>query len=369
MARIADIEISHHTLPLDPPFPAAWDTKPRTTAPATIVRVRDTDGRQGVGSGDLMLGFAGHEGLFIGQDPRDLARHGRVIDNLSFHYGRCWPLELALWDLAGQQTGQPVWRMLGGLSDRVLLYASTGVLRAPEAMADQLLALADQGFPAAKLRFHRASIYDDLDALEAVKVRVDSDIALMVDCNQAWRMPWDTESPWPLKTALSVARALEALDVIWMEEPLHRSDLKGLQALRAQVDIPIAGGEMARERHDLQAMIDARAVDILQPDVTLVGGIGGLADIAKAAIAAGLQFTPHTWGNGIGLVANAHLAAGIADSPFLEFPYDPPEWSIARRDFMLTQPIEPPEDGVWVLPDVPGLGLLLDEDRLKATRA
>ena len=365
---IAAIEISHHAVDLDPPFRAAWDTRPRTALNATIVRVRDRDGRQGVGSGDLMLGFAGHEDLFLGRDARDLARHGRVIDALSFHYGRCWPLELALWDLAGQQTGQPVWRMVGGLGDRVRLYASTGVLRAPEAMADQLLALAAQGFPAVKLRFHRPDVADDLRALETIRARIGGYLGLMVDCNQAWRMPWDTESPWTFKTALAVARELERLDVTWMEEPLHRADLAGLAALRTQTDIPIAGGEMARELHDLRAMIDAGALDILQPDATLVGGIGGLADIAKAARAAGLAFTPHTWGNGIGLIANAHLAAGIAEAPYLEFPFDPPDWSAARRDFMLGEPIEPPDGGVWILPDRPGLGLTLDEDRLRATR-
>jgi L-alanine-DL-glutamate epimerase-like enolase superfamily enzyme len=83
---------------------------------------------------------------------------------------------------------------------------------------------------------------------------------------------------------------------------------------------------------------------------------------------AGLVFTPHTWGNGIGLMANIHLAAGIADSPYLEFPYDPPEWPVERRDFMLAEPIRVDAQGWIDLSERPGLGLALDEDVLKGTK-
>ena len=134
--KIAAIEISHHRLPLDPPFQAAWDSQPRTRFDATIVRVRTDEGLEGIGSGDLMLGFAGHEHLFIGRDPLDLERHHRVLDNLCFHYGRCWPLDIALWDLFGKIEGEPCFRLLGGRQDRVRAYASTGTLRCPAALAD-----------------------------------------------------------------------------------------------------------------------------------------------------------------------------------------------------------------------------------------
>ena len=98
---------------------------------ATIVRVTTDTGLVGVGSGDRMLGFEGHENLFVGQDPLALERHYRVLSNIDFHYGRCWPLDLALWDLAGKILGQPCWKLLGGLSRRVRAYASAGTLRDP----------------------------------------------------------------------------------------------------------------------------------------------------------------------------------------------------------------------------------------------
>ncbi|GMG81844.1 mandelate racemase/muconate lactonizing enzyme family protein [Paralimibaculum aggregatum] len=369
---IAAIEISHHRLPLDPPFRASWDGRPRTAFDATIVRVRDSEGRVGIGSGDLMLGFAGHEGLFLGQDPRAHDRHYEVLSHIAFHYGRCWPLDLALWDLAGKIAGAPVWRLLGGASGRVKLYASSGVLRSPQALADRAEQALAEGFAAMKIRFSsagegRGGWRADIAALEAVRARIGDRMALMVDCNQGWRMPWDTAAPWGFKDALEVARALEPLGIFWMEEPLHRADIAGMAALRAASPIRIAGGEMTREAAAFRQIVEARALDILQPDAALTEGITGLARVARMARAAGLGFTPHSWTNGIGVLANAHLLAGTGADLWLEFPHDPPEWSLERRDFPMAAPLAAAA-GTLELGEAPGFGLALDEARLAATR-
>ena len=100
---------------------------------------------------------------------------------------------------------------------------------------------------------------------------------------------------------------------------------------------------------------------------TLVGGLTGLLSVARMAAQAGVAFTPHTWGNGIGLMANLHLTAGTVGAPFIEFPFDPPEWSTARRDYVLRETIEADGDGWITLPDRPGLGVELDEDVLRRT--
>ena len=114
VSAITRIEISHHRLPLDPPFPASWDPQPRACFPATIVRVHDDAGHVGVGSGDAMYGFADYERYFLGEDPLDLDRHAAVLANIDFHAGRPWPLDVALWDLAGQIEDRPVWSLVGG---------------------------------------------------------------------------------------------------------------------------------------------------------------------------------------------------------------------------------------------------------------
>ena len=365
--RIESIRVTHHRLPLEPPFRASWDSKPRQYFDATIVRVQTQDGLVGVGSGDLMVGFAGHEHLFIGQDPLALERHYRVLSHIDFHYGRCWPLDLALWDLAGKIAGQPCWKLLGGLSNRVRAYASSGVLRDSQALAGAAEDYLARGFQALKIRFRRGDWRDDIRALEAVRARVGNRLELMVDCNQGWRMPWDTEAPWMLKDALCVARELEQLDAYWMEEPLHRADYEGMRALREATDVRIAGGEMTRSLHELRELTTRGCLDVLQPDVALVGGLTGARRAVVLAQEHGIVFTPHTWTNGMGVTANAHLAAGLADSPFLEYPFDPPDWDLARRDYMMVEPLGVGPDGVITLSDAPGMGYALNETLLATT--
>ncbi len=367
--KIAAVAISHHRLPLAPPFNAAWDTQPRLHFDATIVRVTTDSGLVGVGSGDRMLGFEGHENLFVGQDPLALERHYRVLSNIDFHYGRCWPLDLALWDLAGKILGQPCWKLLGGLSRRVRAYASAGTLRDPKEQADAAERFLAHGFPAVKLRFHRGDWRDDVKALEAVRARVGDRLELLVDCNQGWRLPWDTEAAWCFKDALAVARELERLKVYWMEEPLHRADHTGMRALREATDVRVAAGEMTRQLHELRDLITGSSVSTCcSPMPPSSAALPDCKRIAVMAQEHHLVFTPHTWTNGMGVTANAHLVAGLADAPFLEFPFDPPEWSLQRRDFVLAEPLTADAQGWINLSDAPGMGYAPDEGRLLATR-
>jgi L-alanine-DL-glutamate epimerase-like enolase superfamily enzyme len=367
-ATISAIEITRHRLHFDPPFRASWDTKPRAFWDAAIVAVHTDLGVTGYGSGDMMLGFDGHEQLFVGEDPLRLERHWRILNNISFHAGRCWPLDLALWDLAGKLMGQPCWKLIGGLSDRVRAYASSGTLRGPEALADAAERYRGEGFAAMKIRFHRSDWRADIRALEAARKRVGDTIELMVDCNQGWRMSWDAYPSWSLKDAVSVARELEGLDVYWMEEPLHRGDRDGMRALRNMTDLRIAGGEMTRELYEFRDLIAGSLLDVLQPDAALVGGLTGLRRVALMAQEHNLVFTPHTWTNGMGVVANAHLTAGLCDAPFLEFPYDPPEWGLDRRDYMMAEPLKVDSSGMIILSDRPGMGYDLHFDALAETR-
>ena len=103
--RIGAIRLQRLRVPLDPPFPAAWDPVPRTSFAVTIVRVETDEGIVGIGSGDTMDGFEAFEHLFVGQDPLAIARHVRVLETIDFHAGRYWPLEAALWDIVGPGRG------------------------------------------------------------------------------------------------------------------------------------------------------------------------------------------------------------------------------------------------------------------------
>lgn len=365
--RISRITLSHHQLPLDPAFRAAWDDHPKARFDFSIVRVETDDGLVGFGSGDAMPGFGGHEELFIGQDPRALDRHFQIIDNLSFHYGRCWPLDIALWDLFGKIAGQPCWRLLGGASRRLRVYASSGAAHEPRELAKLAERYLREGFRAMKVRFTDPNWRVDLDKIEMIRRTVGDEIELMVDGNQSRRAIADVRPLWRLKDALELARELERLEVYWLEDALPRGDVDGVAQLRRSTRIRIAGGAMARELHELTRLVEDRCLDIVQPDATKIGGISGVAGIARMAVRRGLGFSPNTWGNGLGLMANAQLAGGIGGCPYIEFPYDPPDWNLERRDFFLRGPITLDDDGYLTLPEEPGLGIELDEDRLAAT--
>jgi len=365
--KIIGIRLVRLSLPLTPPFPAAWDPEPRRAFPATVVLVDTDEGVRGVGSGDSMDGFDGYVDLFIGTDPLALARQVRALETVAFHGCRPWPLEAALWDIAGQVTGQPVARLLGGFTDRLPAYASTGALAAPSARVEMALAAAEMGFQAMKIRIDPARLSDGLACVAAIREALP-ELTLMADLNQGWRMPGDTRPPLDRAAARSIAVRLAELDVFWMEEPLGGTDVLGLAALRTACPVRVAGGEMARSYAELTALAEADALDVYQPDAVLAVGISRARTLAEHVLAKGRMFSPHTWTNGIGLLANLHLAAGVGGGPYVEYPFDPPGWTPARRDFMLAEPVAVSPEGYLVVGDRPGLGITLDEDALRRHR-
>lgn len=360
--KISAIRIDRLRVPLDPAFPAAWDPNPRTSFPVTIVRVETDEGVVGIGSGDTMDGFEAFSDLFVGRDPLAIERHVRVLETIDFHAGRYWPLEAALWDIAGQAAGVPVAELFGGASAGIPAYASCGSLVPAAERAERALAMRSEGFRALKIRVDPQRLEDGLAAVRATREAVGDTMAIMVDLNQGWRMAGDVTPAIDLATARSIAEQLAELDVLWLEEPLDGGDLAGLAALRAAVPgIRIAGGEMTRTYRELEAALEAGAFDVHQPDVVLAAGMLNGRRIAERVLARGHWYSPHTWTNGIGLLANLHVAAGVGAGPFLEFPYDPPGWTPERRDAILTAPIRPDADGVLRVPPLPGLGIELDD--------
>jgi L-alanine-DL-glutamate epimerase-like enolase superfamily enzyme len=163
--------------------------------------------------------------------------------------------------------------------------------------------------------------------------------------------------------ARRVVERLREYGVLWVEEPLAGDDRAGMRMLREHTGVRIGGGEMARTFEELRLALDADSLDVYQADVVLALGISGARTLADLALRRNRWFTPHTWTNGIGLLANLHVCAGVGGGPYLEFPYDPPGWTPARRDFMLAEPIGIAE-GVVHVPRAPGLGIQLDEEAI-----
>jgi L-alanine-DL-glutamate epimerase-like enolase superfamily enzyme len=356
--KITAIRLDRMRLPLDPPFHAAWDPVPRRHFDATLVTVETDEGVTGYGSGDTMDGFEPFEPLLAGRDPLRIADHVKTIESIGFHAGRYWPLEAALWDIIGKVTGQPVSVLFGGARRRLPAYASFGEARSPQARAEAAAAAKAAGFRAVKIRISRTNIADSLQAVRATRAAVGDDTAILADLNQWWRMAGDISPALDLAQVRRIAAELAELGVFWLEEPLPGGDLDGMRALRQQ--IRVAGGEMARTPAELLDALEAGALDVLQPDVVLSVGMLRTRTIAELALLRHRWFTPHTWTNGLGLLANLHVVAGVGGGPYLEFPYDPPGWTEERRDFFLAEPVRIDAEGYLTVPAAPGLGAEID---------
>ena len=367
--RITGVETRTYRYPLDPPFRAAWDPIPREEQEATVVFVSTDDGITGIASGgDGLPDRRVLERFLVGVDPLRTEAVREICETVDFHGGRPWAVEVAVWDLVGKALGTPLWQLLGGRSDSLIAYASSGELLSAAQRAERCVALAERGVQAVKLRFHHADWRDDLEVVAAVRDAVGDRLRIMVDANQGWRMSGDREPRWDVATAAQCACALEELGVWWLEEPLRTDDPEGYASLRSRTNLRIAAGELVRSTSEARDLVVRGLVDVLQCDVLFVGGAGGCRRLAALADLHGRAWSPHTWSNGLGFVANLHAAMAFSTVPYIEVPYDPPAWSAERRDWLLREPIEIAADGTVTPPAGPGLGVELDLDALERWR-
>ncbi len=370
---ITDIHCYVCHFPLTAPFRPSWiPGYEQTTNGAVIIRVFTDEGIEGACAG---VAFAGEwkgfaellKAFLVGRDPFRVEDIVGILRSAKVIGVRPWFVEVAMWDIIGKACGQPVYRLLGGARDRVKAYASTGELRPPDEMARLAQMLVDEGFQAIKLRLRRFDYREDLAAVEAVRIAVGDDVEIMVDANQAWRIHGFMDYPrWDLKTALSVARALESLGVSWLEEPLPMRDFDGLSLLRGSTSLRIAGGELNDDMDDFRELLSRGCYDIIQPDVTFSGGLSLCKKIASMAEAYNVVYNPHTWTNGLGMAANLQIMGAVPNCTHCEFPYDPPGWVPETRDAMLTEPLVVDGEGYVKIPDGPGLGVAVDWEKVEA---
>jgi D-galactarolactone cycloisomerase len=366
--KITNIVLDRLRLDLDPPFRAAWDPIPRRHFDATVVRVETDEGIVGIGSGDTMDGFEAFEHLFIGTDPTQIMRHIRAIETINFHAGRFWPLEVALWDIIGKVAGVPVSKLFGNVGSRMPAYMSTGELKTPEERIESALAAHEAGFRAMKIRIDRGGIQRGIASVQGVREALGDDFEIMVDLNQSWRMAGDVDPALDVKAVGRTVERLEELGVFWVEEPLPYTDLHGLKELRRKARLRIAGGEMLPSFNDVLTYLEHDLLDVYQMDCVLAIGMHRSRTAAEIAQHRNRQFTPHSWTNGIGVLANLHVAVGVGAAPYFEFPYDPTGWTAERRDFMLAAPLWIDNEGYVNVPDSPGLGVELDERAVERWR-
>ncbi len=300
--------------------------------------------------------------FLIGMDPYEMDKVYEKLDSLDFLGPSPWHIEVALWDIIGKDVGMPIYRLLGGSSQDVSVYASTGEFQPAKERIEYVEEVVEEGIEAVKLRFDSADVEDDLAVARAVREEFP-DLTLMVDANQGWSIRVNgIENKWTQAEAEHVATELEALgDVAWLEEPLPQYQYERLAELRASTSVPIAGGESASGLDAFREYIGHDSLDIYQPDAIFATGIRGGKTVAEMTKLHGLEFAPHTWSNGIGLAANLHLLAA-SNARWCEYPLEPP-FDETARDFMLETPLTH-DEGTISPPEGPGLGIDLDWDAI-----
>src|SRR3954454_14860919 len=266
-------------------------------------------------------------------------------------------IDIALWDIFGKITGQPVGRLLGGrYKERVRPYASL-LMDQPEPLREHLLSIKAQGFRAFKMGwgpFGRVSAALDEEIVKTARKAVGDDAQLMVDAGGSDAY-WPNGYKWALRTADMLAR----YHVDWFEEPLKPDALEDFIALRRNAPLPITGGEPLTRRQSFQPWLQGGAFDIVQPDVCKVGGISEERKIAWMAQANGGRFIPDGGNAARGLAADLQLSSAIAGTDYVEYIQGAPYvdeltvdgWSLDAEGFL-------------AIPQGPGLGVVLDADAI-----
>jgi D-galactarolactone cycloisomerase len=369
--RVSKVEVvrSKEPIPLPQPWLAAWrepEGKPVNSLLFAFYKVYTDEGIVGIGPYT-----GGNPALVEGIDPFQVGAFWQthMSGKRSGNAGRgAAGLEIALWDIIGKAAGLPLYKLLGACRDRIMVYAATSRLLPPAQLVELVEGIVAQGFRAVKLRLHRPEPRDDLAAVEAVRKALGDDLLILVDANQ--NNP-STEYPfWSRRTALHMARALEALDVYYLEEPLPRTDIEGLAEIAAAVEMFVAGGEHTPTLYDWREHILRGAYDILQPDAALGGnyGITGLRKVAELAEPFGRLVVPHVLSGGdfaLDLAATLHAMATVENCPLVEYGYDPPILTAETTQAFVREPIRVESDGYVRLPVKPGLGIEIDEERLR----
>lgn len=305
----------------------------------------------------------------IGENPIEVERITEKLHAVSFWPGRGGAMthaisgiNLALWDLAGKALGQPVSSLLGGAyRQSVPTYASV-VFHPVETLAGRIEAMLARGFRAVKLGWHpfaSGSLAEDDALIGAARKAVGDRTTLLIDAGGS-RPFWTLR----LKDALERARMLHNHNVYWFEEPLAPDDLEGYARLTDASPVRIAHGEVLTRRQSFTPYFERRAMDIVQPDVSKVGGLSEARRIGWAAAEKGIDLVPHGFNTAIGVAADIHLVASLASASWVEF-----NTGNELVEELVARPFALDGEGCLPVPAEPGLGVEIDREQLRRFEA
>ncbi len=336
----------------------------------TIVEVFTDAGHVGIGNAALAPRLTKQtidvylKPLLIGADPFDSEFLWQHMYRKTMAFGRkgigmtaISAIDIAIWDILGKASGQPVFKLLGGRTKRKIpVYASRLYSQQLDELASEAMAYKKAGYRAMKLRFGwgpvdgAAGMQHNVNLVRTVRETVGDDVDVMADAYMGWNLDY----------ARRMIPLLEPYRLRWLEEPVIPDDLHGYASLKAMNRVPIAGGEHAFTIYEFRDLLDRRALDYIQFDTNRVGGITQARKIAALAEAHSVPVVPHA-----GQMHNYHLVMASLNSPMAEF-FPPVDVEVGNELFWYIFDGEPtPRDGfIDLRDDVPGLGLTIREEAL-----
>jgi D-galactarolactone cycloisomerase len=385
--KITDVNATWLRYPIPEDKQHVSDFGRLTTFDMTLVEIATDAGITGYGEAKAQVGSASDnhallatireelKPLLVGRDPRHIsALWEEMYNGTRAHYalsrGRGFPvlgrrgltisaisgIDMALWDILGKSLQVPVYQLLGGkCRDALPAYASGGWADAQGIGAQLQGYIEHGGFGAVKMRVGvmDGTIDNSAARVQAARAALGPEVAIMVDAH----------GTFSVREAQRFARKVEDCDLAWFEEPVNADDKAGQAEVRANTDIPIASGESEFTRFDFRDLITLGAVDILQPDLAIMGGITEAMRIAAMASAFQLTVAPHLWGSALLFYSGLQLAAAIPNCTILEYAlgFNPMLHELVQESPVIRQ-------GLMYIPDRPGLGVTLNREFVEKYR-
>ncbi len=345
---------------------------------ALIVRVETDAGITGIGEVDSnpLAAKGAIEGpishttatglaqVALGQDPFETEKIWYTMYRANMYGGRrgvglhaMSGIDLALWDIKGKALGLPVWKLLGGgFHQKVRCYASALFGATPEKTGELARRYSQQGFTAVKFGWDPMGQDEktDIALVRQARKGLGDDADLLIDAGCAW----------DAKTAIQRARAFAQDNIFWLEEPLRPDDYLGYRKLSESTEVRIAAGEEESNRFSFLDLMDRGGIDVVQVDLTRCGGFTEAMKIASLACDRGLPVANHGFTTYINVAAALHWLASIPNALICEFVA---EEGTTLREFVTRQKLRA-QDGYLPVPQEPGLGVELDEERIRKFR-
>ena len=330
----------------------------------TITEIYTDQGLTGFGPGIGLEMLGAAKQILVGKDPFDIEEHSRKL-SVQGRWGA--QVEIALWDLVGKASNQPLAKLWGGGMDRVMPYGATlGLGEGPEERARTAARVKSDGFHAVKMRSSFPTMKEDFLLVEGTRKAVGDDFIILVDANKAG--PYGNEQMttlWDYRRALDTALEFQRLNVYWLEEPLGRFDYDGLAELNRSLEMKLAGGEANTRLDEYRTYLEKGCYDILNCDCSVLGPTL-FRQAQDLALAFNRRVVPHA-GNIISVACHLHLTASQPQVPYgnmdiaphLEIDHNPPMQDFRKLWSVFENAPDLDSDGYMKVPTEPGLGLTI----------